>query len=89
VLLQWLNQETSERSTQLWFDVTTEGLVLSWSAGLKAEFKASCGWLTRLKKCCICELPKHAELLSAYTAAGDSICIEFKKFMLEENLKPD
>jgi hypothetical protein len=29
VLLQWLNQETSERSTQLWFDVTTEGLVLS------------------------------------------------------------
>jgi hypothetical protein len=53
---------------------------------LKGEFKASCGQLTRLKQCCICEFPAQEKLLSVYTSSADSICTDFKKFMLEENL---
>jgi hypothetical protein len=55
--------------------------------GLQRTISASSGWLTRCKKRHeICELAVQG---GWFSASVDTSCIEFQKFIEEENLQPD
>jgi hypothetical protein len=58
--------------------------------GLEGELNSSVGWLTRFKQLyAIREIAFQGEQRSANDAPADMFRVEFKKFVHEENLKPD